>query len=105
MVDAPGIDDKSMATDVGAYIEKNIDKVIPLIIIPLMGGGFELNYYDNLKKNLKKMNNFKPVVIFTQFNNLVINIHVDLSTEGYEIEDDEEFKNIVKKRASKIITR
>jgi hypothetical protein len=65
MVDAPGIDDNKMATEVGAYIEKNKDKVIPLIIIPLMGGGIDLNYYDNLKKTLKKMNNFKPVVIFT----------------------------------------
>ena len=96
MADAPGIDDKKMATDVGAYIEKNLEKVIPLIIIPLMSGGFELNYYDNLKKTLKKMNNFKPVVIFTQFNNLANNINVEMSTEGIELEDDDEIKDIVK---------
>ena len=53
MVDAPGIDDKTMAADVGAYIEKNIEKVIPLIIIPLIDIRFELNYYDNLKKTMK----------------------------------------------------
>ena len=96
MVDAPGIDDKKMATDVGAYIEKNLEKVIPLIIIPLMGGGFELNYYDHLKRTLKEMKNFKPVVIFTQFNNLANNINVEMSTEGIELEDDDEIKDIVK---------
>jgi hypothetical protein len=84
MVDAPGIDDKYMATEVGSYIEDNRDKVIPLFIIPLTNGGIELYIYDKLKKTLKEMNNFKPIVIFTKFDNLLNDIKVDISTEGLE---------------------
>lgn len=58
MVDAPGIDDLKMAIDVGAYLEKHKDNIIPLLIIPLSGGGTELNIYNGLKRTFKKMKNF-----------------------------------------------
>jgi hypothetical protein len=40
IVDIPGIDDGIMGTEVKNYIEKNCERMIPVILIHLTGVGF-----------------------------------------------------------------
>ena len=49
LVDIPGIDDGILATYITGYIEKKIEKLVPIILFNLTQGGFtEIKHFSDL---------------------------------------------------------
>lgn len=84
IVDIPGIEDGAHSIPIKAYIEQNIDRVIPIVLINLTQGGFtELNSFYEIMNSLKAMK-IPTTIIFTKFQNHVNDIKAKLK----ETEDE-----------------
>lgn len=70
----PGIDDAFQKIRIDDYLNKNIERILPVLIIALGCGGFsELQHYNELIKHLKKAR-VPAVIVFTKFENLLNDI-------------------------------
>ena len=112
IVDIPGIDDSFYCIQINSYIEENIDRTMPVILIALTCGGFsDLKHFASLIPTLKKLK-IPPVVVFTKFENLINDISAkhreeinkaleDSDSSDSGSEDDEESEDSEKEREKK----
>jgi predicted aldo/keto reductase-like oxidoreductase len=90
-MDCAGIDDNEMALKVKEYIENNRDQIIPIFLISPGTGGAHVESYERLKNIISEMKDFNPTVIFTQFDNMINNITVEMHNDGIDVYDAESY--------------
>ncbi len=84
LVDLPGIDDGFLAPQVSGYIERKIERSVPVILIHLTIGGFEQNhYFKNFQAQMKYCRVF-PTIIFTKFENLLNDLNIIIKDQEEE---------------------
>ncbi len=67
--DLPGIDDAIDSVNVSAFIEKNLEFMIPVVIFPLTGSVLDTVHFSNLMKRICTAP--KIIIVFTHIKNLM----------------------------------
>ncbi len=87
IVDLPGIENYFWASKIEAYLEKHQDTVIPLFVIDLTQGAFDLAQFNYIKYLFRNSHGLKVPFVFTKFNNLLNDITAKMECDGTPLTD------------------
>ena len=91
IIDLPGIENYYWASKIENYLDKHQDTIIPLFIIDLTQGGFDLALFDYVKNIFKNSHGLKIPFVFTKFSNMINGVITNMEVNGtplYDLDED-----------------
>ena len=82
IVDFPGIENYYWSSKIEQYLEKFRETVVPLFVLDLTQGAFDLAQFNYIKTLFRNTYGLKIPFVFTKFNNLLNDVMTKLETSG-----------------------
>lgn len=87
IVDLPGIENYYWASKIESYMDKHQNTIIPLFIIDLTQGGFDLAQFEYVKNLFKNSHGLKIPFVFTKFSNMINGVITTMEVSGTPLAD------------------
>ena len=103
IVDLPGIENYIWSDKIQKYLEKHQDTIIPIFLIDLTQGTFDLTQFTYVKNIFRKSYGMKVPFVFSKFGNLLNDINAKIEFDGLQYDDGQQFCDLPSERQIEIL--